>query len=302
MATKGYNVEFRVGVIVLLGIAVLLGSLYWLQGYKLERNAQKIRVMFADVGTLAVGDRATVSGVHKGKVNNLELTSNGVQVELLLYRDVHLRRDARFVIKNLGVMGERFIAIDPGKDLLPFDTAATAQGQYDTGLPEVMGLLGEMIVELRGMVGSFKRTVASDSTLEKFNRTAGNLEQISKSVSEFISRNQGTLDSTTRNFLKASERLDKMLSSNAGTVDTVVQRIDRVSGKLEVFVNRLDTLSKSVRSFADALENNDGTLQLLMQDRALYDDLRKTATNLDDLVSDIRANPRKYINLKFGIF
>lgn len=302
MATKGYNVEFRVGVIVLLGIAVLLGSLYWLQGYKLERNAQKIRVMFADVGTLAVGDRATVSGVHKGKVNNLELTSNGVQVELLLYRDVHLHKDARFVIKNLGVMGERFIAIDPGKDSQPFDTAATAQGQYDTGLPEVMGLLGEMIVELRGMVGSFKKTVASDSTLEKFNRTAGNLEHISKSVSEFITRNQGALDSTTRNFLKASERLDNMLSTNAGAVDTVVQRIDRVSGKLEVFVNRLDTLSKSVRSFAEALENNDGTLQLMMQDRALYDDLRKTATNLDDLVSDIRANPRKYINLKFGIF
>jgi hypothetical protein len=39
-----------------------------------------------------------------------------------------------------------------------------------------------------------------------------------------------------------------------------------------------------------------------MEDRRLYDDLRKAADNLDDLVSDIRANPRKYINLKFELF
>jgi phospholipid/cholesterol/gamma-HCH transport system substrate-binding protein len=302
MATKGNNVEFRVGVIVILGVAILLASLYWLQGYKLERNAQHVHVLFADVGNLAIGDRTTVSGVHKGKVNELRLTPNGVLVELLLYRDVQLKRDARFVIKNLGVMGERFIAISPGKDSIPFDTAAITSGQYDTGLPEVMGLLGEMIVELRVMVGSLKQTVASDSTLERFNRTAVNLEKVSHSVAEFVEHNQGKLDSTAQNFLSASARLDRMLASNTGTVDSVVRRMDRVSGGLEVFVNRLDTLSSSVRSFADQLENNDGTLQMLVKDRALYDDLRKTANSLDDLVNDIKANPRKYINLKVGIF
>jgi phospholipid/cholesterol/gamma-HCH transport system substrate-binding protein len=302
MAIKGNNVEFRVGVIVLLGVAILLGSLYWLQGYKLERNAQHVHVLFADVGSLAIGDRATVSGVHKGKVNELQLTPNGVMVELLLYRDVQLKRDARFVIKNLGVMGERFVAINPGHDSISFDTAAVIAGQYDTGLPEVMGLLGEMIVELRGMVSSLKKTVASDSTLEKFNRTAANLEQISRSVAQFVEHNQGKLDSTTQNFLNASSRLDRMLATNAGSVDTIVHRLDRTTGKLEVFANRLDTLSKTVSAFADQLQNNDGTLQMLVQDRALYDDLRKTANSLDDLVTDIRANPRKYINLKIGIF
>ena len=93
-----------------------------------------------------------------------------------------------------------------------------------------------------------------------------------------------------------------MMATNTGTVDSVVRRMDRVSGGLEIFVNRLDTLSKSVKSFADQLENNDGTLQMLVKDRALYDDLRKTANSLDELVVDIKANPRKYINLKVGIF
>ena len=62
--------------------------MYWLQGYKLERNAQLIKVRFDDVGTLAAGDKVNVSGVHRGKVNRLTLGEYGVEVELLIYRDL----------------------------------------------------------------------------------------------------------------------------------------------------------------------------------------------------------------------
>lgn len=296
------NVEFRVGVVALLALAILLISLYWLQGYKLERNAQKVNVLFKDVGTLSVGDRVTVSGVHRGKVNGLSLTERGVQVELLLYRDVVLHRDAQFIIKNLGLMGERFIAIEPGSEKMVFDTAVIALGSYDTGLPEVMGLMGEMITELRNLVTTFRRTVGSDSSLEKFNRMVSNLEQTSHSLAQFVSRNESKLDQTAENFLSASKEFNRMLTRNSSLVDSTAQRFERASGRIEDFAGQLDTLARSARTFADALSSGDGTLQLLAEDRRLYDDLCKTANNLDDLVNDIKANPRKYINLKVELF
>jgi hypothetical protein len=40
----------------------------------------------------------------------------------------------------------------------------------------------------------------------------------------------------------------------------------------------------------------------LMQDRRLYDDLRRTAGSLDDLVKDIREHPKKYLNVKVELF
>ncbi len=300
MASK--NIEFRVGVIILIGLVILFGSLYWLQGYKLERNSQLIRVRFDDVGTLSVGDRVTVSGVHKGKVNRLRLTEDGVEVELLIYRDVVLKRDARFVIKNFGLMGERFIAVSPGKDSVRFDPSHVAIGEYDTGLPEVMGLLGEMITDLRNLVFSFKQSIGSDSSLAKFNRTLQNLEQVSQSLAAYMNRNEKKLDATAQNFLQASRDLKKLLEKNSSLVDSSMQRLDRSTVMLEQFVNRLDTLSQSAREFADALNNPDGTMHLLLEDRRLYDDLRQTVDNIDDLVNDIRANPRKYINLTVELF
>jgi phospholipid/cholesterol/gamma-HCH transport system substrate-binding protein len=301
MAAKD-NVEFRVGVIILLAIILVGVSLYWLQGYKLERNAQQIRVLYDDVGTLSVGDKVTVSGVYKGKVNRLELTGNGVLVELLLYRDVVLKQDARFVIKNMGVMGERFIAISPGTDSLLFNDSTIAHGHNDTGIPEVIGMMGDLISEMRNLVSSVKHSIASDSALQKINQTLTNLEKVSSSLSAYLKRNEMKLDKTADNFMAASKSLNELVNSNKGAVDSSLERFDRMSVNLENFVARLDTLSASAKRFTDAIDTQEGTLQLLLEDRRLYDDLRRTTDNLDDLINDIRANPRKYINLKVEIF
>ena len=300
MAKK--DIEFRVGVIILLGMIILFGSLYWLQGYKLERNAQLITVRFRDVGTLAAGDKVTVSGVHRGKVNELRLTENGVLVDLLLYKDVVLKSDATITIKNLGLMGDRFIAISPGTDSALFDTSLVTEGFYDAGLPEVMGLMGDMVVELRELVHSFKTTVASDSSLNKFKMTLDNMEKVTATLADYVSKNETKFNQSVDNIHKASRGLKYLVENNSEKVDSSFQRIDRATENLDLFVARLDTLSANVRDFTESLNNPDGTMNLLMNDRRLYDDLRQTADNLDDLIKDIRENPRKYINLKLELF
>ncbi len=299
---KTSHIEFRVGVITLLGFAILLASLYWLQGYKMERNAQRVQVLFSDVGTLSAGDRVTVSGVHKGKVNGLQLTDNGVLVELLLYRDVQLHQDAQFVIKNLGVMGERFIAINPGQAIERFDTLAVTLGKTEVGIPELMGVVGDIVIELREMVNGIHQTVASDTSLARFNRTVANMESLSRSLVGFMDRNEQKFDQTSENVVKASKQMSDLIARNAEVVDSTVAKFHDVSLGLDTLIQHLDTLSGDMRLFADQLNNGDGTLQLMMKDRRLYDDLRGTADNIDQLINDIRANPQKYINLKVEIF
>jgi len=301
MAAKN-NVEFRVGIIILMAIILLVVSLYWLQGYKLERNSQRVLVRFDDVGSLSVGDKVTVSGVHKGKVNKLELTAVGVLVEMLIYQDVVLKQDARFVVQNMGVMGERFISINPGTDSLFLDYSKVAGGQSDTGIPEVIGLMGEMITELRHLVVSVKESVASDSSLEKISNTLSNFESVTSQLADYLKKNRHKLDQTADNFVSASGDLSQLMERNKSRVDSSLQRFDRASVNLEKFVFQLDTLATTARRFVDAVDQQEGTLQLLLEDRRLYDDLRHTTDNLDDLINDIRANPRKYINLKVELF
>ncbi|MDF1543512.1 MAG: MlaD family protein [bacterium] len=300
MAAK--NLEFKVGLFVIVGILVLVGSLYWLQGVQLREGSRSVTVKFQDAGMLKVGNIVTVAGVIKGKVNGMTLTESGVMTELLLGREVLLKEDARFIIRNYGLMGERFVAIYPGESATLLDTTVAAIGEYDSGMPEVMGLMGEMITELHELVVTFKRTVGSDSSLGKFNSAVANLERVSGSMANYMERSEGKLDQTADNFLAASKKLNRMIETNSGKIDSSITRVDRVTAGMEQLVARLDTLSLAAQEFADRLNSPDGSLQMMLEDRKLYDDLRKTADDIDALVNDIKADPRKYINLKFELF
>ena len=296
------NIEFRVGLIIILAGVVLAISMYWLQGYRLERNSQLIQVEFSDVGSLAVGDKVTVSGVSRGKVKAFDLTDNGVLVEILLARDVHLRSDAKFLIQNIGVMGDRFVAISPGQASQPFDTTAVARGHSDTGMPDLMGLLGETVTELRDLVSSIRKNVQTESTFEKFNSTLTNFNRVAKTLADYLDRNEARFDQTAENLQSTSNRLASVIEKNETAIDSTISRIDQASLGLTVVLANLDSMALSVRTFTDNLESQDGTVQALLEDRRLYDELRQTLDNFDELVEDIRANPSKYIDLKIELF
>jgi phospholipid/cholesterol/gamma-HCH transport system substrate-binding protein len=49
------------------------------------------------------------------------------------------------------------------------------------------------------------------------------------------------------------------------------------------------------------IDSKDGTLGLLLNDRQLYDEIRRTNRSLTILLDDLRVNPKRYINISlFG--
>ena len=296
------NVELRVGFLIIAALVILVGAIIWIQGYRYGRENYRFSVIFTEVGSLAKGDPVMVSGIRKGKVRDLDLAEEGVLVELLLSNDVILKEDATITIKNIGLMGERFVAVNPGKSAVNQDLTRAIIGSYDTGIPEVMGMMGEMIDELRQLVHSFKTSIGSDSNLSKFTSAVTNFEELSRSLNDYVKRNDNKLDQAAENFLKASSELRKLSVNNSGRVDSMLVRLDQSGQKLDLLVDDLVDVASTARQFATKLDSGNGTLQMLVEDRRLYDDLRRTANNIDDLVSDIRANPKKYIGLSVRIF
>jgi len=300
MASK--NVELRVGLLIIAGIIILVSAIFWIQGYRFGQEYQPVRAIFGEVGSLAKGDPVMVSGIRMGKIKDLGLAEYGVLVTMTISREVVLKKDAAFTVKNIGLMGERFIAVTPGKAEEPLDLTVPAKGLYDTGIPEVMGMMGEMITELRNLVFAVKGSIASNENLVKLTNAMGNFEELSKSLADYMTRNRNNFDKTAENFLAASRGLKKLVSSSSGKVDSTMVRVEDISRRMESVVSDLEKMSKAAREFADNLNQGDGTIQMLVDDRRLYDDLRKTANNLDALVNDIRENPRKYIDLKVELF
>jgi phospholipid/cholesterol/gamma-HCH transport system substrate-binding protein len=279
------SVELRVGLVVLAACVVLVLGLIWVKGIRFDQTRYQYSVIFPNVGALEVGDAVSVSGVPKGKVEKIELFQGDVLVTLNLTRDVVLKRDARFTVMNVGLMGERFVAAQTGHSDTLLDLSQPIHGYYDTGIPEVMGRMGEMIEMIRRVAQSLDQVVGTKSSRESLLKAIDNLREVTQK---------------TNDLSYTSSELKSMVADNKDKLGNAVDNFSSASEKLNQITTSLDSLSTSLKNVTFKLESGEGTLGQLLNDTTLYQQIKNTTQNVDSLISDIRKHPRKY--LKFSVF
>ena len=141
MATR--NTEILVGITVLLALSGVVWSVTALREVRLAERTARWTVRFRDVGGLAEEDPVTVHGVKKGAVKAIRLGANEVLVEFILAKDVPVTVDTEVYVRNVGLMGEKFIAmgnVGVGRPLVA--GRDTIDGIYESGIPEVISQMG----------------------------------------------------------------------------------------------------------------------------------------------------------------
>jgi phospholipid/cholesterol/gamma-HCH transport system substrate-binding protein len=291
------SVELRVGLVVLLACAILIFGLIWVKGIRFDQTRYRYSAIFPNVGALEVGDPVSVSGVPKGKVEKIELYQGDVLVTFNLTTDVVLKKDAQFTIMNVGLMGERFIAVKTGHSDTLLDLSQSIRGYYDTGIPEVMGKMGEMIAELRSLAKHLEAVVGTQSSQDALIQTIKNIKQISQKTLDLLDRSEERFDQTLEDLSYTSAELKKVMNQNKGKLDTTLDNFSSASEKLDNITTTLDSLSLNLNKIVSGVESGEGTLGQLLSDTTLYEQIKKTTQNVDSLILDIKRHPKKYLRI-----
>src|SRR5512140_3226435 len=114
---KKYSIETVVGIFVVAGLlcvaymTVKLGKVSVLgnEYYSMYAN-------FASVSGLRVGNPIEIEGIEVGRVQSLSIDQKKqvAVVQLKFRRDIKVYDDAVASIKTAGLIGDKFIKIDPG--------------------------------------------------------------------------------------------------------------------------------------------------------------------------------------------
>jgi len=297
------STEFKVGLTVLLAVVLLGWGLVWIQGYRYGQEVAEYRVYFENVGALAAGDPVAVNGVTKGKVTDLALSEGQVLVTFELDRAINLRADAQFTVKNIGLMGERYIEIYPGRADLAFDAERPAQGQFDTGIPEVMGMMGQMISEVRELVRFLSTTMeGAPVAFRRADSTVLDLRETARILADLLRENRSRIEQAAVDLEASARTVRRTVDRKAPEVDSSLARMAEATERIFTAAAKFDSLSDQLRALTTQVENGEGTLGALVQDPSLYDDLKRAAAEIDALVADIRANPKKYVRVNFSLF
>jgi phospholipid/cholesterol/gamma-HCH transport system substrate-binding protein len=267
-------------------LALVIWGVTWLSDARLARKRRVYNVRFSDVGGLATGDPVSVNGVNMGKVQDITLRPGGVNVKFAIDRGVRITRSSNVNVRNTGLMGEKFIAVDLAEDGPVYGDHDTIPGYYETGVPEVISQVDRLLAlaEERG-------------TLRK---TLHNMEGASVDFQATVAENREDLRQTAQNLREVSQQLRTLVEQKNPVVTSTVDRLSNTTDRADTLITRLGIAADRFASLAEKADSDSSTVGRLLRDRELYDQMHSSVRELNELVRDIKENPHRY--LKFSLF
>ena len=294
---KFFNKEVKIAIVAICGLVILFFGMNFLKGLNLFSSANKYMISFKDISGLASSSPIYADGYKVGVVKNIIYDYNntgGTMVEAEIDEKLRIPKgsSAEIVSDMLGnVKVNLLLANNPRERVMPGETIQGgindgALGQMKNMIPTVMQILPK-IDSIVTSVNLLLANPAIASSLQNVETVTGNLTVTTRRLNSLLA----SLESSVPGMVT---RTDSILH-NANTLAKNLNQID-VAGT----VARVDETLDNVEKFTEQLNNNQGTLGLLMRDPSLYNNLNSTMRSADSLLIDLKAHPKRYVH--FSLF
>ena len=330
--------EFAVGAAILGAIAVVIAGALWLSGADLKGEDTTYSARFRSVDGLQVGNPVTLRGVRVGKVEAIRLMPNDwVQADFAIETRVDLPARPAVIAASASLFGgwsANIISLEPLPEdpniraaLLESDDAGGDAWPGAT-LPDI-GQLTAQASRIAGDVGDITNRIgqAFDSTaLKDLQQSVKDLAEISRRMVKFADAQTSRIDRVSSNvattsdafagvartFQQAVSRLDTatadgqlqdiLANGRASSADLRQAAADMrsVMGAARENQASLVRVMQQADSLMTRIQQGNGSLGLLATDSTLYREATATMVQFRELLTDIKAQPRKY--LKISVF
>ena len=120
------KLELKVGIFVFIGLIILVIFILSIGGFKTWSSGYRINLNFNFINGVKIGAPVRFAGVDVGEVKRIKLEfvpeENRSNVRLVIWvRDIiKIPADSSVWVNTLGLLGEKYIEIMPGKDYVNY--------------------------------------------------------------------------------------------------------------------------------------------------------------------------------------
>jgi phospholipid/cholesterol/gamma-HCH transport system substrate-binding protein len=292
--------EIQAGLAFIFSVIVLVGGVLWFKNFRIGAKNVKIQVEFPNTSGLVRGDPVEIRGVPSGQVDEIRVEGGGARVVMQVKRNVKLHENAEFVVKNVGIMGQKMIAVDPGSPEVPLASEGMLfRGTYEPGIPEFIANLGN-VVDTFGRLGNRLDSVLGSlqgGDKRSLTNTLENLEVVTADLRTFFVETRGDLSGSVRNFNVAMTTLNRTFEGRDREIGELIDNTARASAHFDSSLTAFQETAAAAESLLHAIQDGNGSAAKLLRDDDLYQDLRETLADTRALVQDMKAHPHRYVKL-----
>jgi phospholipid/cholesterol/gamma-HCH transport system substrate-binding protein len=279
--------EFKVGLFVLVAIALVIGSWVWsYDGVREDEGAYTLTLRVPSADGLWKGSSVKVAGVDVGAIELIELEGADARITMLVRDTYPLPSDTRAELRSSGLLGDRYVALLPGTaDARLADGSVVEMKSDPADIEVILQNVQTVSDDVRAITAVLREMVEKDANREAVEATLQNVEALTAEVEALVARNSRDIDA----IVDSVGRLTTTLEGFAVDVSTDV---DAEMTQLQDATSTLQEALADVESITSKIDDGQGTIGALVNDTETIDALNETISNANDVIegfSGLRA-------------
>jgi phospholipid/cholesterol/gamma-HCH transport system substrate-binding protein len=304
-----FSKEARIGLLVSISLLILFAGFYFLKGANLFSGENQYYAYYDNVQGLQPSSAVQVKGLSVGRVAKIELNGNDrVKVTIAVSNDIKVTKGSVAKIASADLLGSKVLSLELAQGAPEVEEGAELAGAIEGGIIDnisveitplirdirhMVTVLDTVLVGVNTMLGPDTRTrlehsVANlDVTMQNFSQLSAKLNRESEELASII-RNANSI---TDNLAKNNQQVSNILNN----ADAITNQLSKAP--LEQTLRELNGTMAQLQGIMAKVNNNEGSLGMIVNDKELYKNLSQAMKTLDALMADLNAHPSRYINV-----
>jgi len=298
---------------------MLIFGLNFLKGINLFTHTKTIYAIYTDVQGVVPSNPIVVNGFHVGQIKKIAIepnTSGKIVVTIQITNtDVKIPKNSVAKIFSSDFLGSKAIELDLGNapeliqdgDTLPSSVEETIKETVDKQvLPlkkKVESLISSLDTTIGIIDGIFNKDTRDNLTqsIKSIRVSLGHIENTTVSVDQLM----GSEKTHIASILDKVDQISTTLASNSKNLTKIITNFANISdtiakANIHRTLQNADSALYYTSQIMGRINKGQGTLGMLSKDTALYMRLSRSSDDLDKLLQDFKAHPKRYVH--FSVF
>ncbi len=283
----GYSNEFKVGLFVVVAAGLMIGGYLWsFDGVHPAEPQYRVTVGVPSADGLWIGTPVKLAGVEVGAVDKITIDGSRAVLTLVIREQYQLPVDSVAELKSSGLLGDRYVAVFPGTEDAVVANEGVLELRHKGGdLDKITQQVEDITLDVKAITGVVRELVENRSNTEHVESSLANVDALTETIKLIVIENRRDIDAITDSIRRLSESLEGYSADASAGIN---QELDKLQTATDTLQRTLD----DVESVTSKIDEGQGTIGALINERETVDAINDTIENVNSVVdsfSSLRA-------------